>query len=128
LVAGVSWSSMANPHALSNQARHKYRIASDVRLSPGGHTIRFDLAYDGGGIGRGGTGTLSVDGQKVAKGKFDRTVGQRFSLDETFDVGQDTGTPVVEDYADKMPFKFSGNLDRLTIELRPEATAGRALP
>jgi arylsulfatase len=114
-------------HALSNQARHKYRIASDRKLAPGNHTIRFDFAYDGGGIGRGGSGILSVDGQTVAEGKIERTVGRRFSLDETFDVGEDTGTPVVDDYTDKMPFRFTGKLDKLTIELHPDAVGSRAL-
>jgi arylsulfatase len=87
-------------------------------LTPGKHTIGFDFKYDGGGIGKGGTGTLLVDGQKVAEGKIPRTIGCRFSLDETFDVGEDTGTPVVEDYADKMPFKFTGKLCKLVIELK----------
>jgi hypothetical protein len=54
----------------------------------------------------------------VAEGKIERTVARRFSLDETFDVGQDTGTPVVEDYADKRPFRFTGTLKRLVIELK----------
>ena len=54
----------------------------------------------------------------MAEGKIERTVGRRFSLDETFDVGEDTGTPVVEDYADKMPFRFTGTLDKLVIELK----------
>src|SRR5262249_14563257 len=53
-----------------------------------------------------------------SRGKIERTVARRFSLDETFDVGADTGTPVVEDYADKMPFRFTGMLKRLVIELR----------
>jgi hypothetical protein len=87
-------------------------------LKPGKHTITFDFAYDGGGIGKGGTGTLSVDGDKVTEGKIERTVGRRFSLDETFDVGEDTGTPVVEDYADKMPFRFTGTLNKLVIDLK----------
>jgi arylsulfatase len=59
-----------------------------------------------------------VDGKKVAEGKIERTIGRRFSLDETFDVGEDTGSPVVEDYADKMPFRFTGKLDKLVIELK----------
>src|SRR5262245_66644570 len=50
-------------HAISNQAQHKYRVASNQRLSPGKHTIEFDFAYDGGGVGKGGTGTLTVDGK-----------------------------------------------------------------
>jgi arylsulfatase len=107
-------------HALSNQAKHKYRVTADQKLSPGKHTITFDFAYDGGGIGKGGTGTISVDGKKVAEGKIPQTVAIRFSLDETFDVGEDTGTPVVEDYADKMPFRFTGKLNKLVIELKPK--------
>jgi arylsulfatase A-like enzyme len=107
-------------HAIGNQAKHKYRVAADQKLSPGKHAIRFDFAYDGGGVGKGGTGTLSVDGKKVAEGKIPQTVAFRFSLDESFDVGEDTGTPVIEDYADKMPFKFTGKLNKLVIELKPK--------
>jgi arylsulfatase len=105
-------------HAFSNQAQHKYRVASTERLAPGQHTIRFDFQYDGGGRGKGGTGALLVDGKQVAKGRIERTVPNRFSLDETFDVGLDTGTPVVEDYTGQMPFKFSGKLEKVTIELK----------
>jgi arylsulfatase len=105
-------------HAFSNQAQHKYRVASTEKLAPGQHTIRFDFQYDGGGRGKGGTGALLVDGRQVAKGRIERTVPNRFSLDETFDVGLDTGTPVVEDYTGQMPFKFSGKLVRVTIELK----------
>jgi hypothetical protein len=105
-------------HAISNQEQHKFRIASDQKLTPGKRTIAFDFKYDGGGIGRGGAGTLSVDGAKVAEGRFERTAGIRFSLDETFDVGEDTGTAVIEDYADKLPFSFTGKLEKLTIELK----------
>jgi len=104
-------------YGYSNQPRHKYRVASDEKLSPGKHTILFDFAYDGGGVGRGGTGTLSVDGKKVAEGKIERTIPLRFSSDETFDVGEDTGTPVIDDYDDKMPFKFTGKLHKVTIQL-----------
>jgi hypothetical protein len=37
-------------------------------------------------------------------------VAVRFSLDKTFDVGADAGTPAPEDHADRMPFKFAGTL------------------
>ena len=106
-------------HGLSNQAQHKYRIASTQKLSPGKHSIAFDFRYDGGGIGKGGTGTITVDGKKTAEGRIERTAGIRFSADETFDIGMDLGTPVIEDYADKMPFKFTGRIERVTIELKP---------
>ncbi len=53
-------------------------------------------------------GTLGVDGKKVAEGRIERTISIRFSADDTFDVGEDTGTSVVDDYDEKMPFKFTG--------------------
>jgi arylsulfatase A-like enzyme len=86
-------------------------------LKPGKHVISFDFKYDGGGLGKGGTGTLSVDGQQVAQRHLERTVPLRFSLDETLDVGQDTGTPLSRDY--KVPFKFTGSLESVTVELLP---------
>ena len=106
-------------HALSNQPQHKYKVTSNEKLTPGDHTMRFEFKYDGGGIGKGGSGTLFVDDKQVARAHLDRTICCRFSLDETFDVGADTGSPVIEDYADKMPFKFTGKLDKITIELEP---------
>jgi hypothetical protein len=64
-----------------------------------------------------GTGTLSIDGKMAAQGKIERTIHVRFSLDETLDVGEDTGMPVVEDYGDKMPFKFTGTIGKVVVEL-----------
>jgi arylsulfatase len=104
-------------YAFSNQPQHKYRVDSEVKLAPGKHTLHFDFKYDGPGMGKGGTGTLTVDGKQVAQTKIERTIPIRFSLDETFDVGLDTGTPVLETYVDKMPFKFTGDLKKFTIEL-----------
>ena len=82
--------------------------------------VRLAFKYDGGGHGKGATGTLFVDGKQVAEGRIPHTVGVRFSLDETFDVGEDIGTPVVEDYVDKMPFAFTGTLKKLLVVLEPE--------
>jgi arylsulfatase len=44
-----------------------------------------------------------------------------FSLDETFDVGEDKGTPVIEDYVEKMPFAFTGALKKLVVVLEPQS-------
>jgi arylsulfatase len=107
-------------YALSNQPDHKYRIISDQPLSAGDHLIRVKFDYDGGGIGKGAAGTLLVDEKQVAQGRIPRTIGVRFSLDETFDVGEDMGTPVLEDYADKMPFAFTGTLKKFVVVLQPE--------
>ena len=66
---------------------------------PGGeHQVRMEFAYDGGGLGKGGTATLFVDGAKVGEGRIDATVPMVFSADETTDLGDDTGTPVTDDF------------------------------
>jgi arylsulfatase A-like enzyme len=102
-------------------------------LSPGRHTIEFDFKYDGlglatlafnsmSGIGRSGTGTLKVDGKVVASQKMERTVPLILQWDETFDIGADTGTPV-DDQDYQVPFKFTGEIDKLTIKIdRPTLT------
>jgi arylsulfatase len=92
-----------------------YNIAAKDSLKPGKHTVVFDFKYDGGGIGKGGTGTISVDGKQVAQGRIDRTVPIRYSMDETFDVGEDTGTPVSLDY--DVPFKFTGQIEKVVVNL-----------
>jgi arylsulfatase len=47
----------------------------------------FDFRCDGGGIGKGGTGVISVAGKQVAQGRIEHTMPVRLSLDETFDLG-----------------------------------------
>ena len=64
-----------------------------------------------------------MDGNPVAVGRLSRKVVVRFFLDETFDIGEDAGTPVVEDYADKMPYRFTGTLNKFGVILEPEKFA-----
>ena len=92
------------------------RVAGPDALSPGEHTITAVFEYSGGGIGRPPRVTLLVDGQQVADGRIERTVPIRMSLDETMDIGEDTGTPVSEDF--HVPFKFTGEIESVTVELR----------
>jgi arylsulfatase len=95
----------------------RYSVAGKEALKPGKHIILFDFKYDGGGLGKGGKGTLQVDGKTVATGRIERTLPFRVSLDETLDCGEDTGTPVSEDY--RVPFKFTGELKKVTVYLKP---------
>ncbi len=97
-----------------------YRIAAKDPLTPGKHTVVFDFKYDGGGIGKGGIGIITVDGKQVAQGRAERTTPFRYSMDETFDVGMDTGTPVNLDY--DVPFKFTGKLEKVVVNLKPQDT------
>ncbi len=87
-------------------------------LEPGKHTIVFDFKYDGPGPGKGGTGVLTVDGKEIARKKIPHTIPLLMSIDETFDVGSDTRTAVNNDY--KLPFRFTGTIDKLTFNLGPE--------
>jgi len=93
----------------------RYRVAGDEKLSAGKHVVTFDFNYDGGGVGKGGEGTLSIDGEPVASTRFPRTIAFRMSLDETLDIGEDTGTPVSEDY--QVPFDFNGEIEKVTIQI-----------
>jgi len=63
-----------------------------------GITMRFELKYDGGGAGKGGSGTLCVDETKVNEGRIEHTVPNIFSYDDFADVGKDTGEPVTDEY------------------------------
>jgi arylsulfatase len=93
----------------------RYTVAGQNPLAPGRHVVTVDFNYDGGGIGKGGQATLSVDGTVVGTGTVPRTVPFRMSLDETLDIGLDTGTPVSEDY--EVPFDFTGTLETVTIQI-----------
>ncbi len=104
--------------------RERYTITSTQPLPKGQCTIRFDFAYDGGGAGKGGTGTLSVNDKQVGEGRIDKTVPVVFSTDDTFDVGADWGTPVSPTY--QPPFEFSGTLKQVTIEASDASTTARA--
>ena len=74
---------------------------SSNALPPGEHQVRMEFAYAGGGLGKGGTATLFVDGKKVGEGKVAATEILLFSADEGCDVGRDTGAPVSPDYGSR---------------------------
>ena len=89
-------------------------------LGAGKHTIVFDFKSDSPGLGKGGTGVLSVDGKEVARNALEHTTPVLFPEDETFDVGQDTRTGVaLVEYRYDPPFKFTGKIDKLTFKLKP---------
>jgi hypothetical protein len=77
---------------------HYFYVEADRALPAGDHQVRMEFAYEGGGLGKGGTVSLFVDGKKVGEGKVAATAAMIFSADDCCDVGQDTGSPVSEDY------------------------------
>ena len=98
--------------------RDRYTITSDQPVPAGKATIRYEFVYDGGGAGKGGKGTIFVNGQKAAEGRIEKTVPFAFSGDETADVGQDDATPVTEDYKEGAHNnKFTGKIHKVVIEV-----------
>ena len=95
----------------------RYTITSTEPLASGKATIRYEFAYEGADKpGKGGTGTILVNGMKVAEGRIENTTPFLFSADETADVGVDGATPVTEDYAEG-DNAFNGNIQTVTIDL-----------
>jgi arylsulfatase len=79
-----------------------------------------EFAYDGGGLGKGGTVTLYLDGTKVGEGRVEATQPMVFSGDETTDVGSDSATPVSDDYGPK-DSAFTGRVRWVEIDLGEDA-------
>jgi len=83
---------------------------------PAGKTqIVVDFKYDGGGMGKGGTVTVSANGKTVAEGRLERTIPAQFSLGEGLDVGLDAGSPI--DFTYQLPFAFTGKIEKVRIKL-----------
>ena len=109
------------PVFLYNLLNLKRTIWSGPELGAGKHTIVFDFKSDGPGLGKGGTGVLSVDGKEVDRKSMEHSTPITFPEDETFDVGQDTRTGVAMlEYRYDPPFKFTGKINKLTFKLEPE--------
>ena len=97
----------------------RFRWEGTAPLAAGKHTLVFDFKYDGPGPGKGGTGTLSIDGKEVANKTIPHTVPFVMSLGETLDIGSDTRSGVDDgDY--KLPFQFTGKINKVTFNLKPE--------
>ena len=92
----------------------RYYAAGTEAIAPGEHQVRMEFAYDGGGVGKGGTVTLYVDGKAVGAGRVEQTEAFLFSADETCDVGNEYGSPVTTDYGQR---KFTGEVNWVEIEL-----------
>ena len=97
----------------------RFRWEAPQALEPGKHTVVFDFTYDGPGMAKGGTGVLKVDGVEVATQKIPHTIAFIMPFDETFDVGVDTRTGV-DDADYRVPFRFTGTINKLTIKPGPE--------
>ena len=110
----------SRPVFLYNLLNLKRTVWAGPALGAGKHTIVFDFRSDGPGLGKGGTGVLSVDGKEVARNSMEHATPVTFPEDETFDIGEDTRSGVAMlRYRYDVPFKFTGTIDKLTFKLTP---------
>jgi arylsulfatase len=104
----------------------RYTIAAKNPLPVGKATIRYEFVYDGRGLAKGGVGRIFVNDKKVAEGRIEQTQPMMFSADEGADVGEDGETPVVENYGIPAPYKFSGKINKVSIEVKEIGKADKA--
>jgi arylsulfatase A-like enzyme len=98
----------------------RFKISASVPVPAGTHQVRMEFAYDGGGLAKGGTVALYVDGDRVGEGRVEATQPMAFSADETADVGRDTASPVSDDYKGESSV-FSGTVNWVQIDLGDDA-------
>lgn len=103
----------------------RFTVAAAQAIPPGKAAIRFEFAYDGGGLGKGGLATIFVNDKKVAEGRIERTQAIIFSADETADVGEDDATPVTEDYK-AYDNKFTGKILKVTVNVKEMGAGEKA--
>ena len=93
-----------------------YFVEGTQTLPAGTHQVRMEFAYDGGGLAKGGTVTLYVDGNKVGEGRVDQTEPFVYSADETLDVGRDDASSVSKDYTPETS-RFTGEVNWVEIDI-----------
>ena len=94
----------------------RFKVEAETPIPAGTHQVRMEFAYDGGGLAKGGTVSLYVDGTKVGEGRVEATVPMVFSADETADVGRDTASPVSDDYDGESSI-FTGSVNWVQIDV-----------
>jgi arylsulfatase len=96
-----------------------FTIYGDGAIPEGEHQVRAEFAYDGGGLAKGGTVTLYIDGKKCGQGRVEMTMPMLFSGDETCDVGVGTGTAVSADYPERGN-EFTGKVKWVQLDIGKE--------
>jgi arylsulfatase len=95
---------------------HRFKVYGQEPVAAGEHQIRIEFGYDGGGLAKGGSVLLYVDGAKAGEGRVEATQPMIFSADETTDVGTDGGTPVSDDYGPK-DSRFTGRIRWVQLDI-----------
>jgi arylsulfatase len=97
-----------------------YFIEGKEKIPSGKHQVRAEFAYDGGGLAKGGTVSLFIDGKKVGEGRIEMTQPFAYSADETSDVGMEAGSPASPEYGSHGN-AFNGQINWLEIDVDKDA-------
>jgi arylsulfatase len=97
----------------------RFYVGAEKEIPSGEHQVRMEFAYDGPGMGKGGTVSLYIDGESVGEGKVAATAAIIFSADDTCDIGRENGALVAEDYP--VPNDFTGEISQVEIDLAEAA-------
>jgi arylsulfatase A-like enzyme len=97
----------------------RFYVETDEEVPVGTHQVRMEFDYDGPGLGKGGTATLYLDGDKIGEGQIPGTAPAVFSADDTCDVGVENGALVAEDYP--VPNAFTGEVNWVEIDIAEAA-------
>jgi len=93
-------------------------LAAPDYLPEGKMNVRYQFTADKPGqVGSGGKNALFINGKQVAEGRLERTVPLRFSAYEGMDIGKDNGAPVAPSYRNKIPFAFTGKIEKVVFDL-----------
>ncbi|MFD2792206.1 arylsulfatase [Promicromonospora vindobonensis] len=95
---------------------HQYDVVADEPVPAGKHQLRIELAYDGGGFGKGGDVTLFHDGLPAGNGRVEATQPLIFSADETTDIGYQSGTAVSSTYS-AATSRFTGRIGWVQLDV-----------
>jgi arylsulfatase len=98
----------------------RFKVHGEKTVEPGERQVRAEFDYDGGGLAKGGTVTLYVDGEPVGEGRVEATQPLAFSADETTDIGSDTATSVTDDFTSGNT-KFTGRVQWVQIDIGADA-------
>jgi hypothetical protein len=104
----------------------RFTIAAQTPVPAWKASIRYEFAYDRGGVGKGGVDAIFVNGKKVAEGRIELTQPIIFSADEGADVGEDGEMAVAEDYGIRAPYKRTGKIEEVIIALKEMKQAEKA--
>ncbi|HUD90090.1 arylsulfatase [Sphingobium sp.] len=111
-------------HALSVMPADQFHLVSSDTIKPGQPAkVMFNFDYDGGGAAKGGLLSILIDGRKVAEKRIERTIINPSPHAENFDIGLDTGIPVIE--TTKGSGSFTGDLKKLVFDLGPQGRKAR---